>query len=184
MEILSGVIGVLVVVVLILRIAQMTGGTTTTIKTIHGSYDPEGNFHPGETGRREVAPLPARSGQELQQQAESMVVEWVTYPGATPPLRLKIRGATYEMYRRVARKYIDQVGQDNFERLSMEQIQVVNRSMMAEAYVLDWEGAQYPNGAPKPFLPASLALLLNSDPHLEEFLIHHGERISPKWDLK
>ncbi len=112
-----------------------------------------------------------------------MPVEWVTYLGATPPLKLKIRGTSLEMYRRACRKYIDLIGEENFRRLSPEQAKATTRQINAETYVLDWEGAMYPNGAPMPFIPASLATMLGNDPHLEAFLSNEVERISPKWDV-
>ncbi len=183
MAILWGIIGVLFVIVLLLRIGKMTGAVTTTVKTVHGSYDQDGKFHPGELAGSGVVPLPVRSPVELQQQAASMPVEWISYPGMTPPLKLQIRGTSQEMYRRVCRKYIDQFGQDNFAQLPKDQMHAVMCSIKAEAYVLDWDGAQYPNGAAMPFSPSNLAILLGNDPFLDTFLSEQVERISPKWNL-
>ncbi len=159
----------------------MIGGVTTTVKTIHGSYDKDGNFYPGEPGRSETAPQPVRAAQELQTQAASMPVAWVTYPGATPPLKLKIRGCSEEMYQGAWRKYTDL-----FAQLSREQIHAYRPLINAEIYVLDWEGALYPNGVPIPFTPDGLAILLRNDPHLDAFLSDQVRQVSPKWsaDLK
>ena len=70
-----------------------------------------------------------------------------------PPLRLKLRGNSYEGFRRVTRKYIDRTGQDHFERLSDAQRMQFLLPVIAEAYVIEWEGAQYQNGAPLPYSP-------------------------------
>lgn len=52
---------------------------------------------------------------------------------------------------------------------------------MAEAYVLDWEGATYPNGAPMLYSPENLAAFMATDPHLVAFIRQEAHRLSPKW---
>jgi len=110
-----------------------------------------------------------------------MPIEWVTYLGATPPLKLKIRGTTEMMYRQASRKFINLLGQENFERLSNQEKLAAIHAINADIYVLDWEGAFYPNGSPMPFSPSALALLLDKDEHLNVFLSDQVARISPAW---
>ena len=108
----------------------------------------------------------------------------MTYNGATPPLRLHVRGQTYEGFRRVIRKYIDRIGQDHFDQLSQQQKEEFLLPVVAEAYVSDWEGAQYPNGNAMPFSPANLAIMMAKDPHLGAFVESEAERISPPWPTR
>ena len=109
---------------------------------------------------------------------------WVTYGGATPPLRLHIHGQTYEGFRRVVRKHIDRLGQDYFDQLPQQRKEEFLLPVVAEAYVSDWEGAQYPNGNEMPFSPANLAIMMAKDPHLGAFLQSEAERISPPWPTR
>jgi hypothetical protein len=96
-------------------------------------------------------------------------------------LNRKIRGQTYEGYRRIARKQIDLVGQHNFERLSPAEMSAVNNSVMAEAYVTEWNGAIYPNGGAMPFSTSNLAILMDKDEYLGAFISDEAKRISPPW---
>src|SRR5580693_8555600 len=84
-------------------------------------------------------------------------------------------------FRRVIRKYIDRIGQDHFDQLSQQQKEEFLLPVVAEAYVSDWEGAQYPNGNAMPFSPANLAIMMAKDPHLGALVESEAERISPPW---
>jgi hypothetical protein len=121
------------------------------------------------------------SSEEFEQQAASMPVEWITYVGMTPELLLKIRGTTQGMFRQTTRKYINIIGQENFERLSTSERNAMMDAIMAEAYVLDWNGALYPNGNPMPYSASSLAVMLAKDPLLGTFLSDQDERLNPGW---
>ncbi len=134
-----------------------------------------------DPNRFNTAPVPTRSSQQLKERDDALQSEWITYNGRTPPLRLKVRGNSYEGFRRVVRKYIDTIGQDHFDRLAeAERVQFL-LPVMAEAYVLDWDGAQYQNGTPMPYSPANLVLLMAGDQHLIAFVKQEAERISPAW---
>jgi hypothetical protein len=111
-----------------------------------------------------------------------MPVEWVTYEGTTPPLKLKIRGATEAMYRQLFQKAVKAIGEETFGRMTGEQQHAVTCSINAELYVLDWDGAHYANGNKIPFSAPSLELMLQKDPDLEAFLRGQAQRISPIWD--
>jgi hypothetical protein len=182
MAIISGLIAIAFLIYLVLRIAGMIGGyrTTITLRTT----DTPGAPPPFDAKRFNTSPLPPRSQKELEQIQKSMRTEWVTYGGATPPLRLHVRGQSYEGFRRVVRKYIDLTGQDRFDRLSQQQKEEFLLPVMAEAYVSDWEGAQYPNANPMPFSPANLAIMMAKDPHLGAFVQSEAERISPPWSTR
>jgi hypothetical protein len=56
--------------------------------------------------------------------------------------------------------------------------------VIAEAYAIEWEGAQYQNGAPMPYSPANLALFMAGDQHLIAFVSQKAERISPPWPTR
>lgn len=137
-----------------------------------------------DPNRFNTAPLPARSPQELKARDDALQSEWVTYNGRTPPLRLKVRGNSYEGFRRVTRKYIDIIGQDHFDRLGeAERVQFL-LPVIAEAYVLDWDGAQYQNGTAMPYSPANLVLFMAADQHLIAFVNQEADRISPAWPAR
>jgi len=110
-----------------------------------------------------------------------MPIEWITYAGMTPELRLQIRGTTEGMFRQTTRKYINMIGQENFEHLSVGERDAMMNTIMAEAYVLDWGGALYPNGNPMPYSASSMALMLAKDPYLVAFLSDQAERLNPGW---
>jgi hypothetical protein len=126
-----------------------------------------------------TARLPRRTYAELKGQTE-----WVTYNGRTPSLRLRVRGNSYEGFRRVVRKHIDRVGQDYFEQLSAAERMQFLLQAIAEAYVIEWEGAEYPNGGPMPFSPANLALFMAGDQHLTAFVNQEADRLSPPWPTR
>ncbi len=162
-----GAIAVLSLVYLILRILKIVGGERVVVEA-RGWNEP-------------LPPLPARSSEEVAAMIADMPSNWLIYDGMTPSLRLQIRGQSYENYRRVTRKYIDEIGQDNFALLSPEQLQSVNNLIMSEAYVVAWEGAHYPNGNPLPFTPQNLAILLDRDAFLVSFITDEAHRLSPLW---
>jgi hypothetical protein len=182
MAIIYGLIAIAFLIYLVLRIVGMIGGyrTTVTLQTT-GTREAPPPFDPN---RFNTSPLPRRTQKELEQIENSMQTEWVTYNGATPPLRLHVRGQTYEGFRRVIRKYIDRIGQDHFDQLSQQQKEEFLLPVVAEAYVSDWEGAQYPNGNAMPFSPANLAIMMTKDPHLGAFVESEAERISPPWPTR
>ena len=182
MAIISGLISVAFLTYLVLRISGMIGGYRATV-TLGTTGTPE-TPPPFDPNRFNTSPLPQRTQTELEQIVSSMQTEWVTYAGATPPLRLRVRGQSYEGFRRVIRKYIDLKGQDHFDRLSQEQKMEFLLPVIADAYVSDWEGAQYPNGNAMPFSPANLAIMMAKDPHLGAFVKSEAERISPPWPTK
>jgi hypothetical protein len=182
MAIISGLIAVAFLIYLVLRIVGMIGGYRTNV-TLQTTRTPE-KPPPFDPNRFNTSPLPKRTQKELEQIQNSMRTEWVTYGGATPPLRLHVRGQSYEGFRRVTRKYIDLTGQDNFDRLSQQQKVEFLLPVMAEAYVSDWEGAQYSNGSAMPFSPANLAIMMAKDPHFGAFVQSEAERLSPPWPTR
>ncbi|HEY2068559.1 MAG TPA: hypothetical protein VGG48_03305 [Rhizomicrobium sp.] len=170
-EALAAILGIIVAVLTIIR---SLSGPKTAGKTIEGTFDEVVN------PPRETAPPPL-SRAEFERQAASMPVEWVTYDGMTPPLKLKIRGTTEAMYRQFARKHINAIGEEAFNRMTPERQRDVLRAINAELYVLDWEGACYANGNAIPFSAPSLELMLQRDPDLDAFLNGQVKRISPSW---
>jgi hypothetical protein len=182
MAIISGLIAVALLIYLVLRIVEMIGGYRTTV-TLRATDKPRPP-PPFDPNRFNTSPLPRRSQRELEQIQNSLQTKWVTYGGATPSLRLHIQGQTYEGFRRVVRKHIDRFGQDNFDQLSQQRKEEFLLPVVAEAYVSDWEGAQYPNGNEMPFSPANLAIMMAQDPHLGAFLQSEAERISPPWPTR
>jgi hypothetical protein len=84
----------------------------------------------------------------------------------------------------VIRKYTDRMGQDHFDRLSDAERMQFMPLFIAEAYVIEWEGAQYQNGAPMPYSPANLALFMAGDEPLIAFVQQEAERIGPPWPIR
>lgn len=171
---ISVIIGLLLIVVLVLVIVRMVGGTKTTI-----TYQVEGQ-------QGSLPPLPDKSPEEIKADFAAMSSEWVEYAGATPPLKLRIRGLTHENLRRVSRKLIDELGgQRAIDQLPVDQATQLlfgmNSKLVAEAYVLEWDGALYPNGAPMPYSAANMATRLDADPYLMTFVTDHAHRLSPDW---
>lgn len=172
MGFLSGVIGVVFLIYMLLRISRMLGGGARTVIVNQEPYD-------------DRPKLPDRSAGELQTLLESMPTEWVTYEGMTPPLRLKVRGLTQELYRRFSRAQLDAFGQATLDTLPMAQKMEVMKSLLpvinATAYVLDWSGAQYSNGNALPYTPENLATLMHKDEMLRNFVSNEANRMGPKW---
>jgi hypothetical protein len=182
MAIISGLIAVAFLIYLVLRIVGIIGGYRTDV-TLQARRTPK-TPPPFDPNRFNESPLPQRTQKESEQIQNSMRTDWVTYGGATPPLRLHVRGQSYEGFRRVTRKYIDLTGQDNFDRLSQQQKVEFLLPVIAEAYASDWEGAQYSNGNAIPFSPANLAIMMAKDPHLGAFVQSEAERLSPPWPTR
>jgi hypothetical protein len=171
------VVGVLLAVLLLLRIIQILGGTKTKI-----TYEWEAHREPGSpVVGASYRPLPAITASEAKRRVESMPAEWVTYAGATPPLKLLVRGQSYENYRRLTREAIDEIGQHNFSLLSQAQREGVSYGVIAKAYVVDWEGAVYPNGGVMPFSISNVTARLAGDQHLVGFVTDEAHRLSPPW---
>jgi hypothetical protein len=179
MGVLVGIVTVLFLIYLLLRIFGMLGVSkpVVTVQQVQNS-GPQEKFDPTHFN---TAHLPQRTAEEIHQIQDSMSIEWVVYSGATPPLRLRVSGQTYESYRRIVRKHIDEIGQENMERLSPELLNSFNNAIIADAYVVDWEGAQYPNGNAMPYSTENLSVLLARDPYLLNFLTTEARRISPPW---
>ena len=106
MGILSVAVSVVFLVYLLLRISGMVGGTTTRTTIVEERYD----------HRPKLSDL---SEAEIQSQYAMMPTDWVIYQGMSPPLQLKVRGLTEELYRRVMRRHLDAFGQDTLERMPM-----------------------------------------------------------------
>lgn len=177
MGLLSGTAVVLDIVARVLGIA-------TTLKGTGGGHIAK-RPPPFDPDKYNQSPLPIRSLVELASETAKLRTEWVTYGGATPPLKLKVTAQSYESYRRMARQMIDRdIGQENVERLSVEQLEAFNHSVLATAYVADWDGAQYPNGSPMPFSVGNLVVMMAQDPYLEAFIVNEARRISPPWPDK
>lgn len=173
----TAVATVLGIVVSILTIVGMLGGKTKTIATIPGTFDREGKFHPGPP-----PPLPMPlTPEEFERTVASMPVKWVTYEGTTPPLNLKIRGASEEMFVQACRRCVNDIGQDRYDRMTVQERENVVKSVMAGLYVLGWQGARYSNGSEMPFSPPDMTLMLERDPHLVTFLSEQVRQISPSW---
>lgn len=125
------------------------------------------------------APLPERSAEQLKEMFDGAASEWVDYPGSTPPLRLRVRGLSYELYRRVARRRMGPLSGNDPAAAAM--LPTLNNVVMAEGYVTDWHGATYPNGAEMPYSPENLAAKMAQDQYLAIFVIQQGQRLSPPW---
>lgn len=182
MAIIYGLIAVAFLIYLVLRIVEIIGGHRTFV-SLQGTPTPK-TPPPFDPNRFNTSPLPQQFQKELEQTQNSMQTKWVTYDGATPPLRLHIRGQTYEGFRRVSRKHIDLFGQHNFDQLSQRQREEFLLGVVADAYISDWKGARYPNGNAMPFSSANLAIMMAKDPHLGAFVQSEAERISPPWPTR
>ena len=164
------VIGVLLIIVLSLAIIRALVGTTTRYTVIPNQ--PESVFDPAP-GVRTAAEIGAIS--------DTMSSEWCVYEGVTPPLRLKIRGQSLENYARITRLHLDEFGRDSYAALPpQQQAQILSR-ISADAYVVDWEGALYPNGNPLPFTQQNLMAMIEKDSFLWPFIQEHAHRLSPPW---
>jgi hypothetical protein len=169
MGFIFAVIPVVFLIYLLLRIAGMVGGTTT-VTTKHIANGPG-----------QPKPLEDLTKQQVEEKLASMPTEWITYMGSTPPLELKVRGVTEDLYRRFTKAKADAFGRDTLERMSrQEQMALVMNwtpEIMARAYVIDWRGAVYPNGNPMPFDPAQLAVMTKRDEFLGNFIAQTTDRL-------
>jgi hypothetical protein len=172
MGFLSVAVSVVFLIYLLLRISRMVGGTTTTVVS-HQTIGVPPDW-------------PHRSDAEIQALLASMPTEWVTYEGMTPPLQLKVRGLTQELFRRFVSAQHDNFGRDVLARLSTSEQIEVGKSLLPNvislAYVVDWKGVAYPNGNPVPYTPDNLASLLRKDEMLTNFIDAQAERIGPAWE--
>jgi hypothetical protein len=114
-----------------------------------------------------------------------MPTAWVTYDGMTPPLQLKIRGLTQELYRRFTKAQLDAFGRDTLNSLppseAMEVVKGLLPDVNAAAYVLDWKGATYPNGKPLPYTPDNMASFMRKDDMLRNFVSDEAGKLGPAW---
>jgi hypothetical protein len=172
-EALAAILGIIVAA---LTIARTFSRPKVNADIIEGSFE---EVVKPASGR----PAPALSRAEFDRLAATMPVEWVVYEGATPPLKLKIRGATDAMHRQSFRKHLAGIGEEAFHRLTFEQQRAITRAVNAELYVLDWDGAHYANGNKIPFSAPSLELMLQKDPDLDAFLSGQARRINPSPDV-
>ena len=76
-------------------------------------------------------------------------------------------------------------GQAMFDAMPTDQarnvLAALNPRLIATAYVIDWEGAIYPNGSPMPFTISNIATRLEQDPYLLTFVTDEAHRLSPDW---
>jgi hypothetical protein len=168
MGVLSALVSVAFLVYLLLRISKMVGGTRTV-----STNRPEGDS----------TTFPKRSEAEIDSLLASMPTAWVVYDGMTPALNLKIRGMTEELYRRFTSRALDDYGRQVLNSLPYQEMMAVAASLLpsinAEAYVVEWNGAQYPNGNPLPATVDNLAMLIRNDEMLRNFISNEAERLSP-----
>ncbi len=169
MWLVAGALSILSLILVAVQLFEKLSGSKTVISISPPNVEPLG------------PPLPERSPKEVEHLVQSLPCEWVTYEGCTPPLRLKVRGQTYETYRRMVRAHIDGIGQHYFESLDSAQQTDIFNLIIADIYVTAWEGAQYQNGNPLPFTPENLRILFQRDPLLLNFVIDNARRISPPW---
>lgn len=131
--------------------------------------------------------LPQRTEDEIQGILASMPNKWVIYPGMTPPIQLRVRAISEEMYRRYSRAHMDLFGQDKLDPLPMaEKLEVIKGflpDVNAHAYVLDWKGVTYPNGHPLPFSYDRLAAMMREDEALREFVSAESFKLSQEAGL-
>ena len=170
MGFISAAVSVAFLIYLILRISRMVWGTTTVVSTAPAPGLPD---------------LPDRSKAEVNALLASMPTAWVTYEGMTPPLQLKLRGLTHELYRRFTTEFLDAYGRQNFDHLPQHEIMEVMMKILpdlnASAYVLDWKGATYTNGNPLPYTRDNMASLMRKDEMLRNFVSDQAGKIGPGW---
>jgi hypothetical protein len=164
------IIGLLVIVVLIFRIIQMAGGTRAVYTVVHHQQPADIDEASGY-----------RSPEEIKAISDAMPSEWCLYEGMTPPLMIKIRGQSEENYTRIVRQNMGAIGRENFKFLSEAQKDELHKRSCIEAYVINWEGALYPNGHPLPFSVGNLMGLIERDPLIFPFIIDNAHRLSPPW---
>lgn len=170
MVFLSVAVSVVFLIYLLLRISRMLGGNNRVVHTEPVASPPE---------------LPHRSDEEVNALLASMPTAWVTYDGMTPPLQLKIRGLTQELYRRFTKAQLDAFGRDTLNSLppseAMEVVKGLLPDVNAAAYVLDWKGATYPNGKPLPYTPDNMASFMRKDDMLRNFVSDEAGKLGPAW---
>ena len=169
MQVLSVLIGIAFFFYLILRIGRMLSGSQ----------------HRGivkQEIRDDRPKLPDRSDDEIQRILSGMLDKWVVYPGTTPPIQLRVRAISEEMYRRYSRAHADAFGQDTLDRLPMAEKVEVMKGLLpdinAHAYVVDWKGVTYPNGHPLPFSHDQLAAMMRKDDALRLFITDESFKLS------
>ena len=171
MGFLSGVIGVVFLIYLLLRISRMLGSSTSGRVIPSESYDTRPK-------------LPTRSETEIQTILDSMPTKWLIYEGSTPPLNIRVRGLSREFYRRFWRNHLDTM-QNYLDTLPPKEKQdfVMSQTpnVNALAYVVEWNGALYPNGNPLPGTVDNLAVLIRKDEMLRNFISEESGKISPDW---
>ncbi len=129
--------------------------------------------------------LSHRSDAEVSALLANMPTTWVTYEGMTPPLQLKIRGLSHELYRRFTKAQLDAFGRDALNSMSPSEAMEVVKGLLpdinATAYVIDWKGATYPNGKPVPYTPDNMASLMRKDDLLRNFVSDEAGKLGPAW---
>jgi hypothetical protein len=169
MALLSVLISIAVLILLVARIARLSGGSSMIPQA-----DP--------------FPLPDRTADEVERMLAEMPTRWVTYNGMTPPLQLKVRAVTEELYRRFTRAQMDAIGQKNIATLPFQERMKLMQSFLpdinARAYVLDWQGAAYPNGQPLPYTPDHLAILMRNDELLRLFVTDEAGRLAQEHGIQ
>jgi hypothetical protein len=167
---LSVAVSVVFLIYLLLRISRMLGGNRQVVLTEPAAGPPE---------------LPHRSDAEVDALLASMPTAWVTYDGMTPPLQLKIRGLSHELYRRFTKAQLDAFGRDTLNSLPPSEAMEIAKSLLpdvnAAAYVVDWKGATYPNGNPLPYTPDNMAALMRKDEMLRNFVSDEAGKLGPAW---
>ena len=170
MGFLAVAVSVVFLIYLLLRISRMLGGNRQVVITEPVAGPPE---------------LPHRSDSEVNALLTSMPTAWVTYDGMTPPLQLKIRGLSHELYRRFTKAQLDAFGRDTLNSLPpSETVEIVKKllpDVNAAAYVVDWKGATYPNGKPLPYTPDNMAALMRKDEMLRNFVSDEAGKLGPAW---
>jgi hypothetical protein len=176
MAVISGLISVVFLIYLLMRIVRMAENSKSSTYEV---TDKPGGIYDARPK------LPFRTGDEIQKQLQSMPTTWARYPGCTPPLDLRIRGMTEELYRRFTRTYFEESGmRDHLDQLPpAQQFEIMSSQLPeinARAYVIDWRGATYPNGAPLPYAPAHLAALMRQDKLLMTFVSDEAGKLG-RW---
>ncbi|HKZ09222.1 MAG TPA: hypothetical protein VJL61_00785 [Rhodanobacteraceae bacterium] len=167
---LSVAVSIVFLVYLLLRISRMLGGGTRVVQVGPDVAPPE---------------LPHRSDTEINALLASMPTAWVTYEGMTPPLQLKVRGLSHELYRRFTKAKLDAYGRDLLNSLPPSEAIAIAKSLLpdvnAAAYVVDWKGAMYPNGKAVPYSPDNMATLMRKDEMLRNFISDEAGKLGPAW---
>ncbi len=177
MGVVFGAVAILLLILLTLRIIQILGGTKTRITIDYSENMQDGS--PG--GLTPMPPMPERTSEQIGAIIEGGQTEWVTYPGMTPPLRMKMRGQSLEGYRWVLRAHAVELGFADLADIPTQMRDALTHVVMARAYVTDWEGPSYPNGVAMPYSPANLASFMDRDDALFNFVAENAHRISPPW---